>query len=205
MPTFFEALKRIIQGKPVYDASNEQPPDVPDGNIPSTPEQGSYDTPNTTAYDAPIAEEAIQGEDSETTAESHEDSEHSSIVKNDPRTFPVAFIHRTITKFNGSNMLVYCYIRNAWNESLDLHKIEAFEKETELKRPIHPGEEHEFLIYEGPQLESPAEHLALLAYKTETGDYFEAIHEVTFKFNYVAKSYYVDDIRLRLPIKDIYG
>jgi hypothetical protein len=188
MPSFFQSVLRIVQGKPVYDANNEQ-------SQSSGPFDNQIKDPlsdNSNEASQPVAAEA-----------SHE--EHSSIQKNDSRTFPVAFIHRTITRFNGPNMQVYCYIRNAWNEPLDLHKIEAFEHESELKRPLRPGEEHEFVIYEGPLLESPNEHLALLVYKTETGDYFEAIHEVRFKFNSVVKRYYVDEIVLRLPIKDIYG
>lgn len=188
MPSFFQSIVRIIQGKPVYDADNENP---------------QTGDPADTALADPLNDHP--GEENNSEPQEAGTEEHSSIQKNDARTFPVAFIHRTITRFNGSEMQVYCYIRNAWNEPLDLHTIEAFEKEEELKRPLRPGEEHEFLIYEGPQFQTPNEHLALLVYKTESGDYFEAIHEVRFKFNNVLKTYYVDELVLRLPIKDIYG
>jgi hypothetical protein len=187
MPTFFEAVKRIIQGKPVYDASNETPIST---EQPFNPEQQVGMNEN---------------EELGATPGQPVEAEHSPILKNDARTFPVACIRKTITRFNGPTMQVCCFIQNRFSEPLDLHKIELLGRELELKRPMQPNEEREFIVYEGPLVESPKEHQALLVYKTEKGDYFEAIHDIRFKFNYVAKTYYVDEINLRLPIKDIYG
>ncbi len=186
MPTFFEAMKRIIQGKPVYDASNETPIQEEQPLDPQQPQLSENENP-----------EMTQGQPAE--------AEHSPILKNDARTFPVAFIRKTVTRFNGPTMQVCCFIQNNFSEPLDLHKIELMGREVELKRPMRPNEEREFVVYEGPQLDSPNEHQALLVYKTEAGDYFEAVHDIRFKFNYVAKTYFVDEINLRLPIRDIYG
>jgi hypothetical protein len=187
MPSFFEAMKRIIQGKPVYDVT-DQPPSPPIDEPLDSPQAAFMNDEGVAAAPEEIAE-----------------TEHSPIVKNDSRTFPVVYIRKTVTRFNGKEMQVYCFIQNNFSETIDVHKIELMGREEELKRPLRPSEEHEFLVYEGPQLDSPAEHQVLLVYKTETGDYFEAIHDITFKFNYVTKTYFVDEINLRLPIRDIYG
>jgi hypothetical protein len=189
MPSFYEAMKRIIQGKPVYDASNE-PSNPPEQPLDEGPQPAFMND----AGSAVVPEESTEIE-----------HEQSPILKSDSRTFPVLYIRKTVTKFNGSEMQIYCFIQNNFSETIDVHKIGLMGKEEELKRPLRPNEEHEFLVYEGPQPESPNEHQALLVYKTETGDYFEAIHDIKFKFNYVAKTYYVDEINLRLPIRDIYG
>lgn len=194
--SFLGGLWKIIQGKPVYDTSPPPQAPTPPGEPPEQI-QGPLESSLESAPVIPVhtAQSAPQGTEAEA----------SSIQKDNANTFPVAYIKRTITKLNGRDMFVYCYITNNSNMVLDIHKIHLLGREEEIKHPLKPGEEKEILVYEGPQLTSQADHQALLIYKTETGDYFEAIHEIRFMYNNATQTYSVDEIRLHLPIKDIYG
>lgn len=195
MPTFFQALVRIIQGKPVYTADDQAPlSDVPPD--PTTPQSSPIANPlQPLNYDEPGGpEQAIP------TAAQPE-TEESLYQKNNASTFPVAYVKRTMTRINGEEMQVYAYIVNNSRMPLDLHKIIVFEREEELKHFMRPGDDREFLIYEGPLADGTQNHEAILIYKTETGDYFEAIHDIRFSFNQATHTYSVDELRLRPPIR----
>jgi|EndMetStandDraft_7_1072992.scaffolds.fasta_scaffold21451_3 hypothetical protein len=173
MPGFFDAMKRIAQGKPVFDA-NDQP------NAPAI-------------SGAPVA--------GHSAGEQHE----SLIRKGSDRTFPVVYVKHTNVHMNGPTMQVYCRILNTWPEPIELDKIRILDRTHELDAPLRPNEEREFLVYNGPRPRNKITH-AQLDYKTHhERDYFEAIHDVTFRYHDEDRSYSVDEVKLRLPIRDIYG
>jgi hypothetical protein len=173
--SFFDFLDRMVQGKPVFDANDK------------TSEQHK----NTV----------------QPPAQSQEAEKPSGPVirKGDESSFPVAYIKHATTHFNGNKMQVYCQIVNKWPEEIMLDKIHIFGATREIDNFLQGNHEHEFLVYDGPKLQKQDYH-AQLDYKTrEEGDYFEAIHDVTFMYHEEDKTYSVNEIRLHLPIRDIYG
>jgi hypothetical protein len=172
MPSFYEAIKRIIQGKPVYDATDNP------------------EAPATDAPDAPPAEAAAEPQ--------------STIQKNDASTFPVVQVTRTESRPNGQTLQIYCTLRNNWQEQVDVDSITLFGNEYKLRISLGPGQEREVVTYNGPLLTSTRGSEAVVIYKTETGDYFEAVHEIHYSYT-PEKTYDVTDLSLHLPIRDIYG
>jgi hypothetical protein len=174
MPSFFEAMKRMIQGKPVFDA-------------PEQPRQDSAQ-PLTPVPPRPAAPTAPQ----------------NTIRKGVDSTFPVVYVKRTTTRINGRQMQVYCRIMNTFRETIALDKIRLLGTTRELDCDLRPGEEREFQVYNGPMVTNQQRE-AKLDYKTQReGDYFEAIHDITFTYR-PDKTYMVDEMKLHLPIRDIYG
>jgi len=129
----------------------------------------------------------------------------SSIRKNDASTFPVLQITRTETHESGSHVQIYCHIRNESTEQLILDKIRLLGTSRQMTANLQPHDEQEYLVYEGPQLQTDAYHDAQLDYRTAAGDYFEAYHDVTYEYQDASKTYTIDEMNLRLPIRDIYG
>jgi hypothetical protein len=174
MPSFFEGMKRMIQGKPVFDAP--------------TPTQQDTPQPIAPLPSRPAAPAAPQ----------------NTIRKSTDSTFPVVYIKRTSTRINGRQMQVYCRIVNAFHATIALDKIRILNTTRELDCDLRPGEEREFQVYNGP-IVTNQQREAKLEYKTQReGDYFQAIHDVTFIYH-PDKTYTVDEIKLHLPIRDIYG
>lgn len=181
MPSLFEVIQRIIQGKSIFDASNQQP-GVP--GIPTEPmEQQTHPDPE---------EPAASGE------------VESTIHKHNASTFPVVYVKRVLCRLNGNDMQVYGYIHNSSNGVVELHSIRFLGRTERLEHDLRPGEEREFLVYEGSCLPAQQYPEALLDYKTETGDYFESLHDVHYLLN-PNKTYSISELRLHLPIRDIYG
>ena len=125
--------------------------------------------------------------------------------KGDSTTFPVVQITRVDNHFNGSNLQVYCRIRNNSRERIVLDKIRLLGTARQITDDLQPNEEREYVVYEGPPLQNQAYHDAQLDYRTESGDYFEADHDVTFSYQADNKTYLIDEVRLHTPIRDIYG
>jgi len=102
-------------------------------------------------------------------------------------------------------MEVYCRIVNTWPAEVLIDKIYMFGVKREIDATLRAGQEREFLVYSGSKL-TKQYFEARLDYKTqEEGDYFEAIHDIMFLYHSEDKTYTINDIRLRKPIKDIYG
>lgn len=173
MAGFFQAMKRIIQGKPVFDTHDPR-----DGYAPST--QPSH-TPQ--APTAP-AQKLVQ--------------------KGNARTFPVVYVKRTITRQNGPNQQVSVRILNTFPQEIELDKIRLMNTSRDLKTKLRPNEEREFMVFQGPRLPREQYREALLDYKTIDGDYFESIHDVEFQYE-SDKTYSVEELHLKMPIRDIYG
>lgn len=127
------------------------------------------------------------------------------IRKGDESSFPIAYIKRTKTRIDGPKMQVYCQIVNKWPEEIELDKITMLGVKRELDVYLRGGEEREFLVYDGPRV-NHEQHEAQLDYKTkEERDYFQAIHDITFTYHPEDKTYSVNEMHLREPIRDIYG
>jgi hypothetical protein len=126
----------------------------------------------------------------------------SAVRKGDANTYPVVEVRRVETRVDGNTMQVYCYIRNSSPELLVLDKIQLLGLTKRLGDDLRPNE---YLTYSGPALQNDQYREALVDYKTASGDYFEALYEVIFSFHQENKTYTVGELRLRPPIRDIYG
>lgn len=176
MPSFFQALKRFIQGKPVFDANDSQ----------TVVRKG--DTGPPPLVPLPVQQEKL-----------------SSIRKGNHHTFPIIEVRRTLTRFSGPNMQIYCYLRNRSPEEIVLDKIRILGTIYEIDSFLHPGQEREYKIYDGPRLKREDHHEAAIQYKTKDGDYFEAPHDLKFHYHKEDGSYSVEAMHLNEPIRDIFG
>ncbi|HKR81416.1 MAG TPA: hypothetical protein VJR27_00240 [Candidatus Saccharimonadales bacterium] len=170
MPGFFEGMKRVLKGQPVFDEN-----DNPSGATPpSQPAQQQTPMP-------------------------------TGIQKYKDGTFPVVYLKRPIVHYNGDRIDVYCYIANNWPVEVLVDKIRIFDTRREIDISLRPHQEREVLVYSGPKITRDYSE-ALLDYKTMLeGDYFESIHDVRYRYRGEDKTYEISDVRLRLPIRDIYG
>lgn len=128
----------------------------------------------------------------------------TTIEKNNASTFPVVEVRHTYSRPNGQILQIYCSIHNAWNEQVDVDSIRLFGEEHKLRFTLGPGQEREVMVYNGPLLMAQRGSEATIDYKTETGDYFEAVHEIHYIYT-AEKTYEVTALSLHLPIRDIYG
>jgi hypothetical protein len=213
--SFLGGLWKVVQGKPVYDGTNQinptnQQPQNPAPSNPMAPTEeiqgpmeSSLESPNIEPiHDSPVPlGQPVQTDQPGQAAEQAAPEGEATIQVDNAHTFPTAYIKRTITKIEGPTMYVYCYIANESNMPLDIHRIELLGHEQEIRHPMEPGAIKEFLVYNGPLLLSQNDHQATLVYKTEHGEYFEAIHEIRFTYNNNTHTYSVDEFRLRQPIK----
>lgn len=125
--------------------------------------------------------------------------------KANDHTFPVVEIRRVTSHLSGNQMQIYCMLSNNWKEELMLDKIYLLDTKRELGTVLRSGEARDFLVYSGPVL-THEYHEAQLDYKTQReGDYFAAMYDVSFVYHGDSKTYTLDDMKLRLPIRDIYG
>ena len=132
------------------------------------------------------------------------DVSQSAIRKNEQQTFPVVRIRRVSTHLDGDTVRIYCHIQNTWPQEIMLDKIRLLGTMRELDTYLRGGEEREFLVYKGPKLTQEV-HEAQLDYKTvQEGDYFRAMHDARFTYHPGDKSYTLDELRLHMPIRDIY-
>ncbi len=176
MAGIFDFLDRMVNGQPVFDDKDQAGPKA----HPSSDEKDSLESPPTP--EAPT----------------------SLIRKHDDSSFPVVFVKQTKVHINGTKMQVYGWIQNDWPEEIMLDKIRLLDTTRELDSFLSARNGRELLLYDGPLLQSE-HHEAQLDYKTQKGgDYFEAIHDVTFTFHPENKMYTVNELKLRLPIRDIY-
>lgn len=153
----------------------------------------------------PVFEDPNAAEDQSAPPPDDAHTPSSGINKADQHSFPVVRVERVTSHINGNHLQVYGEIKNEWSEEIMLDKILLLDVVRELDSYLSANEEREFLLYDGPcPTRQPYE--AQLDYKTQKeGDYFRAIHDVGVEYDANDKTYSVDELRLRLPIRDIYG
>ena len=187
MPGFFEGLKRMAQGKPVFDAN--------DGNS-----SGKWTDKN-----GNVVEQGQQAAPQQPQVPGRPEAPHTSVVKGNASTFPVVVVRRTRTQNNGTNQVVYCSIANQSREAVEVEEIELAGSSKRLGDYLRPGEEREWLCYNGPRSTSESHKVATLNYKVhETGDYFQSIYDVEYEYG-ADKLYSIEELHFRAPVRDIYG
>lgn len=184
---FFESLKRMAEGKPVFDVNDQTR-----GWVGKDGQQRQVSGPAQAPQQAPQ------------TSQQQPEASKSSIIKGNSSTFPVVYVRRTRTQLSGSNQTVYVSILNSWNEPVELEEFDLMGRSQHLSAHLQPGQEREFMVYSGSRSSREGHREATLNFKTEMGDYFQALHDVEYQMEQ-DQTYSVEELRLRQPIRDIYG
>lgn len=188
---FFESLKRLANGDPVFQEGDS-----------GKGWAGADGREREVAADPQIAQQ--QGQQSQPQQPAH--VVDAGIQKGNPSTFPVVYIKRTRTTQSGSNQTVYVNIYNSSKLPIEIEEFEIMGRSQHYNYDLRPGQEREVMAYNGPRSKSEGHHEARLTYKTEEGkDYFQSIHDVEYQFEQHDQTYSIEEVRLRMPIRDIYG
>lgn len=153
---FFDAVGKMIQGKPVFDDPGNKPPA-------STPP----------AAGVPISSEP-----------------------------PVVVLARTSCYTRGSDIEIQCDIRNQSSENVMLDKIRMLGNMVELDHFMKPGEAREFVIYRGPQPRDTSQHYAELTYRSDSGQYWQAVHMIVYHQESNG-SFMVSEFKQQMPIRQL--
>lgn len=173
--SFFKGVVRLLQGKPVFDSQSQTP-----------------------------TNHLLQKHKETSSQTEQQVNSPTTIQKNNPSTFPIVQIVRTETKAHGNNIQIYCYFQNTWSEELELGILRIFNEIRDLNFRLQAHATREILIYNGPSLDREKGREASLNYRTMSGNYFEAVYEIHYTHT-SHNTYEVKDMRLRLPIRDIFG
>ncbi len=187
MPGFFEGLKRLVNGEPVYK-ENDQNKGWADQE--GREKDFARQTPDTPQNEQHQAQQSAKSK--------------NSVVKGNSSTFPVVVVKRTRTQLSGNNQNVYCSIINRFSEPVELEDVHLAGSSRRLGGYLRAGEEREWLCYSGPRSKQESDKVATLDYKVEeTGDYFQSIYDVEYQFEQADQTYSVEELHWRSPIRDI--
>lgn len=195
MPSFFQSLKRLVTGQPVFQDSDPshgqvetKRPIVDDPSVPQINPNDSF------APAAPVEQPAPQ-----------ERQRATPLDASGRKIMPVVQIDDIRCTEKGDNMECWAYIQNESEQPIELDKILLLGTKRELDRPLKPGEKRQFMVYSGPRPKDKYKNICEVHYFDKDRDYFSAIHDVQFDWHDEDKTYTIDELKLRLPIKDIYG
>lgn len=190
---FFEGLSRLAKGEPVFQQGDGKE-DRSAFDVGSAPQQGRDHSAGAAGQQPGAQQNAGQPQKHET-----------GIIKGQASTFPVVVVKRTRTQMSGSNQTVYCSIVNRSNLAVEVEEIHLNGSSRKIGGYLRPGEEREWLCYSGPRRTSEAYKEATLNYKVEeNGDYFQTIYDVEYQYE-SDKTYSVEELHWRQPVRDIYG
>lgn len=118
------------------------------------------------------------------------------------KIIPLVTVAQIKVKLHGDDMEIEAELANHSELQIELDKIKLLGSTRELDSFLRPGQEREYVIYEGKRLNHTSYQYAELHYKDPTGDYFSAIHFVEFQQE-PDRTYSVRRMRFLPPIKDI--
>lgn len=187
MPGLFESIKRMAQGKPVFDANDSNAGwNDKDGNARDVQQQDA-------------------GQQAAAQQPQKPQGRSDGVIKGQASTFPVVVVKRTRTQLSGTNQAVYCSIVNRSNVAVEVKKIRLGGSSRDLGGFLRAGEEREWLCYNGPRFSSEVYREASLDYMVdETRDDFQSIYDVEYQYE-SDKTYSIEELHWRQPIRDING
>ncbi len=176
---FWDVTKRMLQGKPAFEAPKSDDNDNWDDDAPTTD----------------FAEDR-EAKRSEKATESLYDEAGNKHI-------PVVGVTHTKYTLSGPNTEIWATVHNHSERSVMLDKIMVLGQRTELDYELQPGREREFRVYHGPRMTHDNYKKAELYYKdVASGDYFRADHLIGYKYE-ADKTYSVDELELLTPINDV--
>lgn len=189
MPPFIKTVAKAMQGKPLFDATEvqqdgQQPP-ITNLNLPNLDQLPTQ----TEAQPQPVQPVEVQ---------------EPTINRNDSRTYPSVRVRHTATRLYNGQMEVRSRIINESPFKVDVHKVEMLGTVTDIRYPLGPRQDKEFLVYKGPCQQNDAYHDMAIEYKTESGTYFKSIHNIRYQMN-ADRSFSIGELNLRPPIRLIAG
>jgi hypothetical protein len=120
------------------------------------------------------------------------------------KVVPVVRITRVESPIQNGRLEVNVDVRNESAVTVRLDKIQLLGTTHDLDYDLRPGEVREVPVYSGPPVRDESNHYAEIQYRTESGDYFAAQHEVRYRREGDGLLH-ISECRLVTPIKDIYG
>jgi hypothetical protein len=189
MPSFFERLRRFMNGQPVF-----QPGEETDDPM-RAKEKDDWDMPPQTQ--PPVQHTSTSG--TQTVAP-------ETPPQLDPHSI-VAVIERVENRINGPNLDISLTVRNNAPVPVTLDKILWFGQTYELDWTLNPGQEREFVnVYSGPRpTNGNYTHCELQYFFQDTNgqnNYLSAIHNLEFQQE-ADKTYTVHRTRFIPPVKDV--
>lgn len=182
MGQFLEFMKKMVEGKPVFEDENKK-----------DDREAGWNEPDS-ASGAPVS----------STSSIPTGVKESTIVKHQEHTFPVIEVRRVKTHADGTNIQIYCQLENTWNEEIILDKIRLLGTKIELDYHLPAGDVRDFLVYKGPRLRHEDKHAELDYCTSRDKDYFRAELRVKYTYNQEEGTYTLDEMSLDEPIRDIY-
>lgn len=174
MPSFFEGLKRVISGQPVF-----RPEEDVDGVTHKSDQQADTEQQNH-PVDADVVEQP------------------------GPKIIPEVYIERVESRDNGANMDVSVQINNRSQQEVMVDKLLLLGVTRAINHVLRPGESRELPVYNGPKPTHRNYTNCELQYRDQaTGDYFSSLHLVEYEAQSPEGTYEIRNIRFTPPIKDI--
>ena len=177
---FWDVTKRVLQGKPGFEAPKENDP--------------WEDEAPTDAYSE------------ERRAQRQAAANNDPTTLRDERgvkQIPVAQLTNGQTSGFGQNSTVSVTVKNQSARDIQLDKLTLLGTTFQMNYPLGPGAQRVFIAYKGPQPDHDNYAKAELYYRdTLTGDYFRADHGVNYKYDSDG-TYEVTGFDLMQPIADV--
>lgn len=178
MSSFWETMKRLVAGQPVFRADEE------DGVTRKS------DTPAAPA--APARQQPAAPKPS-----------WQKQAPAGPKIIPQVVIDHIECRLKGTDhMEVSVHVRNTALERVLLDKILLLNEWHDIDDHLEPGQMREFTVYYGEMPKDTYASRAELHYRTDSGDYFSAVHHVEFEPEKDGR-YSIRRIRFLPPVKDI--
>lgn len=114
---------------------------------------------------------------------------------------PTVRLTRVECPINGARMDVYVDMHNESAVDVFVDRINLLGTVRQIDSQLRPGESHQFHVYSGALLQNTGYSNAEVQYRTTTGDYFAARHDVRFHQE-GDRVFRVSEFRLILPIID---
>jgi len=178
MPSFFEGLKRLVMGEPVFKPGEDTDEAI---HKQHRDELEQVPTP------APAQPEHIE----------------SGVEQQGPKLIPEVTIERIQYRNNGNDVEVDVHVKNRSERDVLVDRITFLGQTRQVARALRPGEEREIPIYEGPRPNHRNYTNCDVQFRDETtGDYFMSLHFVEYQQE-PDNTYVPIRIRFVPPIKDI--
>ncbi len=175
----FEGMKRMIQGKPVFDVNDDNDWGRDDD-----------DTKN-------------QNQRAEKAADNYNPSAVTAAAQHTgPKVLPRVEIEKINCNLNGDRMDCYFAIQNNSTVRVEVDKITILGTTRELDNFLNPGEEREFLVFSGKRPANNYANKCELYYKDPTGDYFMSQHSIDFEREHDG-TYYIYRVTFNPPVRDV--
>jgi len=130
------------------------------------------------------------------------DRPESGAVSSSAKIVPVVQVVRVDSRIHGDSIEVYGHVRNDSTVDVELNKTYVLGATHQIDVFLHPGEERQCLLYAGPAPHDVSQHQAEIVFKDTMGDYFKAVHLVSFHLQ-ADGIYNVTNLQLQPPIRDM--